>query len=183
MGGNTQFIFRFAYQNSSRFFWSQGWVNLRYRNCDVGLFLKRHRKLLCGEMCIWVVRVRTKTPGYPCPRQKFTKRIFSHEKFPPTHTALGFANIRPKPVAGSGLRAKPVAGRSCRDSMLVRVDGSKNELVAIQINIKTFLHALFSTLRSSVIIIIIVRNVSVMFATPWFYWVKGTLHENYTQKK
>ena len=112
------------------------------------VFLKRHREFRCGEMCIWVVRVRTKTPGYPCPRGKITKRIFSPEKFPPTHAALGFVNIRPKPVVGSGLRAKPVVGRSCRDSMLMWVDGNKNELVAILKTIKTFCNALIHTLQA-----------------------------------
>jgi len=104
-------------------------VNLGYADCPRFCFLKRHRKFWCGEMCIWVVSTETKTPGYPCPTPKFTKRFFSPEKFPPTHAALGFANIRPNEYAG----------RSCRNPMLVRIDGNKNELVAIPKTTKTFI--------------------------------------------
>jgi hypothetical protein len=113
-------------------------MNLTVTGIPVSAFLKRHRIFWCGEMCIWVVSVQTKTPGYPCPRQKFTKRIFSPEKFPPTHTALGFVNIRSNADAGSLSRSNAGVIRSCRNSMLMRVDGNKNKLVAMPKTTKTF---------------------------------------------
>jgi len=113
-------------------------VNLGYVDCSGAGFLKRHRNFRCGEMCIWVVSVQTKTPGYPCPRQKFTKRIFSPENFPPTHTALGFVNIRSNADAGSPLRSNAGLTRSCHNPMLMRINGNKNELVAMPKTTKTF---------------------------------------------
>ena len=129
-------------------------------------FLKTPCKFWCGEMCIWVVRHETKTPGYPSPERKFWKKNFSEKFQGATRTALGFIRSRLNARAGSTHGLNAGAGRSCADSMLVRIDGNKNEVVAIQKTIKTFLHPLFSTLQALLIIIIIRCNFAVMFATP-----------------
>ena len=117
-------------------------------------------------MCIWVVASETKTPGYPSPERKFWKKIFLGKFQGAIRTALGLVNIRPNARADSGLRPNEINGRSCADPMLVRIEGSKNELVAMPKTIKTFRNALISTLRNSLITIIIACNVAVMFANP-----------------
>ena len=117
-------------------------------------------------MCIWVVWHETKTPDYPSPERKFWKKNFSEKFQGATRTALGFIRSRSNARAGSAHGLNAGAGCSSADSMLVRIDGNKNELVAIQKTIKTFRNASISTLRNSLIIIIIACNVAVMFANP-----------------
>ena len=90
-------------------------------------------------MCIWVVASEKKTPGYPLPERKFWKKNFSGKFQGATRTALGFIRSRPNARAGSAHEPKPAVARSCRNPILMRIEGNKSELVAMPKTIKIFL--------------------------------------------